>query len=156
MNTYDNFNWYDSDFDKNQFEDTTEFFDMLYQKIKITAVFPLTYKSIIKVPEKLSIIASYDFDRKTDQNAYIILKLFNANDVHYRLIIAERKYSCWNIGGILTKFELSAFETNTLNMLVKILPREIITIIYKKKMPYNQSNKSNMSLGKLLLKKIFK
>ena len=72
-------------------------------------------------------------DRKTDQNAYIILKLYKANYVHYRLIIAERKYSHWNIGGCLTKFELSAFETNSLNTLVKILPREIITIIYKKK-----------------------
>ena len=156
MNTYDNFNWYDSDFDKNQFEDATEFFDMLYQKIKITAVFPLTYDSIIKVPTKLSIIASYDFDRKTDQNAYLILKLQEGKNIHYRLIIAERKYSHWNIGGFLTKFELSAFETNTLNTLVKILPREIITIIYKKKMPYNQSDKSTMSLGKLLLKKFLK
>lgn len=133
MNTYDNILCRESYFHKHAFQDATEFFDMLHIKSAIIPVFPLKHAEII--PDAISpsthIIGAYEFDRRTNQNAYIILRVQSSMETHYRLIQAERTYDHWNIGGILTSFHLTTFEARTLNdLVVKALPGEILKIIY--------------------------
>lgn len=137
MNTFNNLTWFETDFHKNKFEDATEFLDMLHKECNVTPIWPVTFISIINNPDSTKIIGSYDFDRKTNENAYLILKIRSKDRVHFRLIIAKREYHYWHIGGILKKFELKAVEAINLNDLVENMPTDIIQIVYREKMPYN-------------------
>jgi hypothetical protein len=133
MNTYNNIQWRETDFHKQSFQDATEFFDMLHIKSAIIPVVPLKHADLI--PDAISpsthIIGAYEFDRRTNQNAYIILRVQSSKATHYRLIQAERTYDHWNIGGVLTSFHLTTFEAKTLNdLVVQALPGEILEIIY--------------------------
>ena len=125
--------WLESDFHKQSFKDATEFFDMLHIKSSIIPVVPLKHADLI--PDAISpsthIIGVYEFDQRTNQNAYIILRVQSSNATHYRLVQAERTYAHWNIGGVLTSFHLTTFEAKTLNdLVVQALPGEILKIIY--------------------------
>lgn len=133
MNTYNNIQWRETDFHKQAFQDATEFFDMLHIKSAIIPVVPLKHAELI--PDAISpsthIIGAYEFDRRTNQNAYIIQRVQSSKATHYRLIQAERTYDHWNIGGVLTSFHLTTFEAKTLNdLVVQALPGEILKIIY--------------------------
>ena len=133
MNTYDTIQWLETDFHKHAFQDATEFFDMLHIKSAIIPVVPLKHAELI--PDAISpsthIIGVYEFDRRTNQNAYIILRVQSSKATHYRLIQAERTYDHWNIGGVLTSFHLTTFEAKTLNdLVIQALPGEILKIIY--------------------------
>ena len=136
MNTYDNIQWQETDFYKQKFYDATEFFDMIHVKSLIIPVVPLKHSHILLNNNSIStqIIGAYEFDRETNQNAYIILRVQSSQATHYRLIQAERTYDHWNIGGILTSFHLTTFEAQSLNdLVVHALPGEILEIIYRKK-----------------------
>lgn len=165
MNTYDNIQWRETDFHAQKFCDATEFFDMLHIKSTIIPVVPLKHSQIIPKNNSTSsqIIGAYEFDRKTNQNAYIIQRIQSFKTTHYRLIQAERTYDHWNIGGILTRFHLTTFEAQTLNdLVIHALPSEILEIIYKKKSIIQQIKASSpkkdilADYGRKLLKIMFK
>ena len=134
MNTFYNIEWYEDDFKKNSFYDATEFFDMLHIKPKIISpIYPITHNTIFYNYDKYKIIGSYDFDRRTNKNAYLILKIKKNNFFHWRLVILQRKYSYWHLGGLLVDSTINAIEAHSLNSLVNNLPKEIIKLIYNKK-----------------------
>lgn len=166
MNTYDNIQWRETDFHKQEFHDATEFFDMLHIKSLIIPVVPLKHFHILPNNNSTStqIIGAYEFDRETNQNAYIIQRVQTSQTTHYRLIQAERTYDHWNIGGLLTSFHLTTFEAQTLNNLViHALPSEILEIIYREKSVVQQikehpsSKKESLAeYGRKLLRGIFR
>ena len=165
MNTYDNIQWRETDFHKQEFHDATEFFDMLHIKSLIIPVVPLKHSHILSNNNSTStqIIGAYEFDRETNQNAYIILRVQSSQATHYRLIQAERTYDHWNIGGILTSFHLTTFEAQSLNNLViHALPGKILEIIYREKsvvQPIKEESPKKFTLaeyGRRILKGIFR
>ena len=165
MNTYDNIQWRETDFHKQEFHDATEFFDMLHIKSLIIPVVPLKHSKILPNNNSTStqIIGAYEFDRETNQNAYIILRVQSSQATHYRLIQAERTYDHWNIGGILTSFHLTTFEAQSLNdLVVHALPGEILEIIYREKsvvQPIKEEFSKKVTLaeyGRRLLRIVFK
>ena len=134
MNTFHNIEWYEHDFKKNPFHDATEFFDMIHIKPKIISpIYPITHNTIFYNYDYYKVIGSYDFDRKSNQNAYLILKLTKKNFHHWRLIILNRKYAYWHLGGLLIDSSINAIETHSLNSLVNYFPKEIMQEIYNKK-----------------------
>ena len=164
MNTYDTIKWEETDFYKQEFNDATEFIDMLNIKSNIIPVVPLKPSEIIPNNDIIlkQIIGAYDFDRHTNQNAYIIQRVESSQLVHYRIIQAERTYSHWNIGGILTSFHITIFEADTLNnLVVHALPDEILNLIYKNKLVINSFKEVSpkkfllAEYGQKLLKKIW-
>ena len=165
MNTYDNIQWREPDFHKQEFHDATEFFDMLHIKSLIIPVVPLKHSHILPNNNSTStqIIGAYEFDRKTNQNAYIIQRVQSSQVIHYRLIQAERTYDHWNIGGILTRLHLTTFEAQTLNdLVIHALPSEVLEVIYQKKsiIPQIKASSPKKSIladyGRKLLKIVFK
>ncbi len=161
MNKY-NIKWCESDFHKKQFHDATEFFDMLNIKSRVVPVVPLRPSDILSNIISREIIGSYDFDRKTNKNAYIIQKVQSSYITHYRLIQAERTYSNWNIGGILTSFHIIIFEARTLNdLVIQVLPDEILEFIYQDKFAMRSQKKKYYNkiilseYGQQLFKTIF-
>ena len=153
MNTYDNIQWRETDFHKQEFHDATEFFDMLHIKSLIIPVVPLKHSEILPNNNSTStqIIGAYEFDRETNQNAYIILRVQSSQATHYRLIQAERTYDHWNIGGILTSFHLTTFEARSLNdLVINALPGEILEIIYREKsvvQPIKEESSKKLTLA---------
>ena len=165
MNTYDNIQWRETDFHKQEFHDATEFFDMLHINSIIIPVVPLKHSHILSNNNSTStqIIGAYEFDRETNQNAYIILRVQSSQATHYRLIQAERTYDHWNIGGLLTSFHLITFEARSLNdLVIHALPSEILEIIYREKsvvQPIRETSPKKISLaeyGRRMLRIVFK
>lgn len=165
MNTYDNIQWRETDFHKQEFHDATEFFDMIHIKSLIIPVVPLKHSEILPNNNSTStqIIGAYEFDRETNQNAYIILQVQSSQAIHYRLIQAERTYDHWNIGGILTSFHLTTFEARSLNNLViNALPGEILEIIYREKsvvQPIKEESSNKFTLaeyGRRMFRGVFR
>ena len=133
MKTFHNIEWYEHDFKKNQFHDATEFLDILHIKPKIISpIYPITHNTIFYQFDNYKIIGSYDFDRRTNQNAYLILKIKKKNLCHWRLIILQRKYDYWHLGGLLVDSTINAIEAHSLNSLVNNLPRDIMHSLYNK------------------------
>ena len=165
MNTYDNIRWRETDFHKQEFHDATEFFDMLHIKSLIIPVVPLKHSEILPNNNSTStqIIGAYEFDRETNQNAYIILRVQSSQATHYRLIQAERTYDHWNIGGILTSFHLTTFEARSLNdLVVHALPSEVLEVIYRDKsvvQPIKEEPPKKVTLaeyGRRMLRGVFR
>jgi len=135
----------ESDFQKHEFHDATEFFDMLHTTVESIAIPPLESYELFSPPYSTTIIGAYDLNRRENQPAYIILRLQKEYEIHYSLIQAERTYDHWNIGGILTNFDIFALEARSLHDLVYVLPNQIMN--REKILMYELPEKKKESLG---------